>query len=324
MTTEEITVSPYNGSVAAAVLLGSEQNLLISDFGTPTTGMLQDGDGILGSGDDGSSTFNGDPVSFIGSGTVTPGVDLGILGVSLGTPVAVVVFEAGGQIYFHYPEGEPNLLGNLFLVVDIDATPYVVFTPLCFTAGTLMRTPEGRRPIETLARGDRVVDLGGESHRIEWVGKMQLRIPRRAAYRKWHPVRIEAHAFGRGHPYRPTWLSQQHRVLVRSALNEFYFGEADCLAPVVRLADGETIRVDRSVSEVTYYHILCDRHAVLVANGLPAESLHPARAARHGIAEAAFGEFSEGLGEGIVSVPAAAPILRGYEARLLARQEMPG
>ncbi|WP_353474851.1 Hint domain-containing protein [Salipiger sp. H15] len=318
MAQEDIQVTPYNGSVAAADLLGSERNLLISNFGSPTTGTLEDGDGILGSGDDGATTFNGSPVTYIGSGTVTPGIDLGILGVSLGTPVDVVVFKAGGDTYFHYPAGEPNLLGNVFLVVDIDATPYTIFTPLCFTHGTEIRTPTGHRPIESLSAGDWVMDIHGDRQVIEWIGKTTLRIPDRPEYRKWHPVRVAANVFGRGVPYRPTWLSQQHRVLVRSALNELYFDEADCLAPIVRLADGKNIRIDRTVTEVTYFHILCAEHKVLSANGMPAESLHLGQVARCGVERAAFGEFE--IEEEIASVPAAAPILRGFEARLLAGQ----
>ncbi|WP_194137943.1 Hint domain-containing protein [Salipiger mangrovisoli] len=285
-----------------------------------------DGDGILGSADDGATTFNGDSVTYIGSGTVTPGVDLGVLGVQLGTPVDVVVFEAAGQIYFHYPAGEPNLAGNIFLVVNIDATPYSVITPICFAHGTEIRTPTGCRPIESLHAGEKVMDIDGNRLDIRWIGRIHLRIPARRAFAKWHPVRIAADAFGRGHPYRTTWLSQQHRVLVRSALNELYFGESYCLAPVVQLADGAGVRIDRSVIDVTYHHILCDRHAVLLANGLPAESLHLGQVAQMGLSRAAFGEFeiAQELGDEIGSVPAAAPVLRGFETRLLAREALPG
>lgn len=318
MSSEDILVTPYYGSVAAATLLGSSQNLLISDFGSPTTGTLVDGDGILGSADDGSTTFNGVSVTYIGSGTVTPGIDLGILGVALGTPVDVVVFEAGGTIYFHYPAGEPNLVGNLLLVVEIDSDPYNIFAPVCFAEGTHIQTPKGEVPIEALRVGQKVTDIDGKRHEIRWIGQISLRIPERDAYRKWRPVRIAPNAFGRGLPYRPTWLSQQHRVMVRSAVSELYFGETCCLAPVVRLADGLRIRVDTAVRRITYHHILCEDHAVLRANGLPAESLHLGEIARHGISRAAFGEFD--MEEEIGGVPAAAPILRGFEARLLARQ----
>ncbi|MCA0996709.1 Hint domain-containing protein [Alloyangia pacifica] len=320
MASSDITVTPYDGALLTTQLLASQQTIVLGDFGSETSGTLIDDDGLLGSTDDGTALFNGDPVTYIGSGTATPGVDVGGVTVPLGTSVDVVAFEAAGQIYFHYPAGGPNLLSAVAVVVDIDTSPYQVFTPLCFAQGTHILTSFGDRRIETLRRGDMAKDIDGKLHEIKWIGRLDLRIPNRPAYRKWRPVRVAAHAFGRNHPYRDTWLSQQHRVLVKSALNELYFGDNSCLAPVVRLADGDRISIDTSVETITYYHVLCERHAVLRANGMAAESLHPGQVAREGAGRAAFGEFDlaemKDKGDG----PPAAPVLRGFEARLMASQ----
>lgn len=89
-------------------------------------GTLADNDGTLGS-DDTQSTFDGDEITYVGSGTAQPGVEaLGVV-VPLGTAVPVIVFEANGNTYFHYPEGEPFVTDIVALILDIEDTPGEVF-----------------------------------------------------------------------------------------------------------------------------------------------------------------------------------------------------
>lgn len=317
MASEEITVTPYNGALLTTQLLSAQQTIVLGDFGSETTGTLIDKDGLLSSADDGTTLFNGEPISFIGSGTATPGVDVLGLIVPLGSPVDVVVFEAGTQVYFYYPAGEPNLLGAVALVVDIDKSAYQVFTPICFAEGTEIMCPEGPRKIELLKVGEKVSDINGRPRKVLWIGKMRLNIPYRSVFRKWLPVRISAGAFGQDQPYRDTWLSQQHRILVRSPMNELYFGHSDCLVPAVTLTNNSTVRIDTAASDVTYYHILCKQHAVLSANGIAAESLHAGQMTKEAFARAAFREFD--MNEDILVGSTAAPVLRNFEARLVAQ-----
>ena len=273
MYSQDITVVPYNGSLLAANLLSSQQTLVLNGFGGEQTGTLQDNDGTLSDFDDGLSTFNGQPVNYIGSGTVTPGVDVLGLTVPLGASVPVVVFEAGGQIYFHYPEGEPNLLGAVALVVDIEPVGYEVFTPICFAAGTRILTDAGERPIEDIRAGDVVVDWFGQAHGVLWSGARKLRLPQNMDFDKWFPVRIRKNALKPGVPHRDTWLSQQHRLYLSGLEARLITGEEDCLASAKSLLNDATISLDRTVTEISYHHLLCARHVVLVANGMPAESL---------------------------------------------------
>jgi hypothetical protein len=78
--------------------------------------------------------------------------------------------------------------------------------------------------------------------------------------RKVWPVRIRSGAFGPGRPCDDLWLSPDHAVFV-----------GDVLIPVKYLINGVTI-AQVPVQEVTYYHVELPHHAVLLAEGLPAES----------------------------------------------------
>jgi hypothetical protein len=73
-------------------------------------------------------------------------------------------------------------------------------------------------------------------------------------------VRIEAGAFGPGRPVRDLYLSPNHAVYID-----------DVLIPAKHLINGSTI-AQAPVDEITYYHVELPCHAVLLAEGLPAES----------------------------------------------------
>jgi hypothetical protein len=74
------------------------------------------------------------------------------------------------------------------------------------------------------------------------------------------PVCIHAHALGHNQPSRDLLLSPDHAI----------FAEA-VLIPVKYLVNGGTIR-QLGVSTITYYHVELPQHAVIRAEGLPAES----------------------------------------------------
>jgi hypothetical protein len=73
-------------------------------------------------------------------------------------------------------------------------------------------------------------------------------------------VRVAPDAFGPGLPTRPLFLSPDHAIFAQ-----------DVLIPVKYLINGSSI-AQVSVDHVTYLHIELERHAVILAEGLPAES----------------------------------------------------
>lgn len=131
----------------------------------------------------------------------------------------------------------------------------------CFAAGTSILTARGEVPVERLSVGDRVVAVrrGGFAP-VCWIGHRRIAVRRHP--RPWdiNPIRVRAHAFGPDRPHRDLLLSPDHAVFADGAL----FRARDLL-------NGATV-VQEDVAEITYFHVELDRHDVLIANGLPAES----------------------------------------------------
>ena len=84
----------------------------------------------------------------------------------------------------------------------------------CFTPGTLIETPDGPRPVETLSAGDMVLTLDNGPRRLTWAGRTHVPSLRLALHPQLRPVLIRAHALGRGRPARDMQVSPQHRILV--------------------------------------------------------------------------------------------------------------
>jgi hypothetical protein len=131
----------------------------------------------------------------------------------------------------------------------------------CFVAGTRISTERGEVAVEDLREGDRVqVVLGTKAQPIIWIGRRTVGCSRHPKPHQVWPVRISAHAFGPGRPYRDLYLSPDHAVHV-----------GDVLIPAKHLINGTTIaQVERD--SVTYYHVELPGHSVLLAEGLSVES----------------------------------------------------
>ena len=143
----------------------------------------------------------------------------------------------------------------------------------CFVAGTLIDTPAGPVPVETLRPGDDVTTLDHDAVAVKWIGIRKLSSADLSAHPNLLPVRIPAGALGPGAPDRDLVVSPQHRVLIDSPISERMTGEAQMLVPAVKLVgyNGiETVDTD----SVTYVHFMCDLHEVVFANGCPSESLY--------------------------------------------------
>ncbi len=75
------------------------------------------------------------------------------------------------------------------------------------------------------------------------------------------PIRVERDAFAVNVPHRDLLLSPDHAVFVDGLL-----------ICVGQLVNGSTIRPEHGWTSVDYYHVELDQHALLLAEGLPAES----------------------------------------------------
>ncbi|OOY11019.1 hemolysin-type calcium-binding protein [Thioclava marina] len=147
---------------------------------------------------------------------------------------------------------------------------------ICFTPGTLIETDRGRRPVEALREGDRVLTRDDGAQPICWIGQRRISGARLHAMPHLRPVRIGAGAFGIGRPDRDLIVSPQHRMLVRGAAARALFAEEEVLVRACDLVNGRQIRFEAAIPELHYIHLMFERHEVLWANGVETESFHPA------------------------------------------------
>lgn len=207
---------------------------------------------------------------------------------------------------------------------------------VCFGPGSRIATPFGPRRADKLKVGDLVTTLDDGPQPIRWIGK------RRLTFETPHPaqpVRIGQNAFGGGLPKRDVMLSPNHRVLVDTRPTHALHDPLGALAPVKALTRSKGIRFAAGRRAITYFSFLLPLHAVLVVEGIGAESLFPGprvwaqltgpersdwlrlagQARVTGIPPARLmlsaGEARNGLDVGGLTLPAAAPTVVGWSAR---------
>lgn len=201
---------------------------------------------------------------------------------------------------------------------DLPATDLVV---PCFTPGTRVDTPSGPVLVETLLPGDLVETLDHGALPVRWVGHVTLTRADLAADPSLRPILIRAGAFGPGRPARDMRLSPQHRLLLSDARVPLLFGEAEVLVAARDLIDDHRILRDHGAEGVTYIHFVFDRHEIVRADGITAESFRPGPQTLPALPDASRAEllrlFPELAGPGRTGLAAARPLLKQWEAQLL-------
>ncbi|MBW5801721.1 Hint domain-containing protein [Halomonas elongata] len=132
----------------------------------------------------------------------------------------------------------------------------------CFAAGTLIDTPEGEVAVETLAIGDSILTASGETITIKWVGRNTVSNATAAPDRQ--PIRIRARALGEGKPHRDLVVTAGHGLVVDGLVIN--------AAALVNGGSIDYMPWDELGELVTYYHIETEKHEVILANGIEAET----------------------------------------------------
>lgn len=157
---------------------------------------------------------------------------------------------------------------------DLSASNFNITGPVCFSAGTLILTPEGERPVERLCVGDRVVTADNGPQALRWIGKQTFAFG--PAPHDHKPILIKAGSLGPGRPRRDLRVSPQHSILLRGLRPSANPHPLEYLAPAKGLVRLNGVRQMHGARRVTYYSLLLDRHQILFAEGHPAESFYPA------------------------------------------------
>jgi hypothetical protein len=199
------------------------------------------------------AVFNGSVGGFVyGDAIDLTNVSLGFVTSHFNAKTDTVNGAADGTLQF---AGDPQLLFS----DDGDGGTWI--TCACFRRGTLIATGSGERAVDSLKIGDRIMTQSGELRAIRWIGQRHYSSERLAQKPQMKPVRIQAGALGDHLPRRDLWVSPEHALYVQGVL-----------VPAALLTNGFSIVTDQSVTSVSYFHLEFDSHAIVFAEGAPAES----------------------------------------------------
>lgn len=146
-------------------------------------------------------------------------------------------------------------------ILSYIGNPSHITTIICFMPGTLIRTPDGEQTIESLTAGDLVLTSEGDAQPVLWIGRQTVSTVFADPLRVL-PVRITEGALDDNLPVRDLLVSPDHALLVDGVLIQ-----------AGALVNGTTIRRESNVPVTfTYYHVELADHALILAEGVPAET----------------------------------------------------
>jgi len=178
---------------------------------------------------------------------------------------------------------------------------------VCFAAGTRILTARGEVPVETLSPGDLVATVSGTGAPMQpvvFLGRRRFLLAGNPAAEALAPIRIAAGALAENTPQRDLLVSPDHCLLLDGRL-----------VPARLLVNGSTIKADRRLAEVTYFHIELDQHDAVLAEGAAAETWldtgNRAWFENAPVARLAVRDNLDAHGDGFDAARACAPLLQG-------------
>lgn len=134
-----------------------------------------------------------------------------------------------------------------------------------FTRGTHITLASGQqRPVEDLRLGDMVLTRDDGPQALRWIGQNTVR-----AVGEFAPIRIAA---GTLHNENDLLVSPDHRLFIYQRSDALGAGRHEVLVRARHLVNGDTVtRQDGGF--VDYFQLLFDRHQIIYAEGIAAETL---------------------------------------------------
>ena len=213
-------------------------------------------------------------------------------------------------------EADMNAFGNGAIDVEnVDPDPPPA--PVCYLPGTMILTPDGDRPIETIGPGDLVTTALGKAAQVRWREECTVDPFTLVRDPDLEPVVIAPGALGPGVPDRPLAVSKNHCLSITGSWSQLNMGADAVLLPAKHVPQAMRLKWNGATRSVTYHNVLLDMHDVVVANKAPAESLYPGPRA-----VAVLDDNGQRILDGIVTRrgdygPTCQPLLRRYEAQVL-------
>lgn len=161
-----------------------------------------------------------------------------------------------------YEKVEYRLVG-----IDTDDAKLKLAQVSCvsFTRGTQITLGTGRQCfVENLKIGDAVLTRDDGVQHIRWIGQSTQR-----AIGAFAPILIKA---GTLNNIRDLLVSPDHRLFVYQRSDELGAGRAELLVKARHLVNGTSVKTQEG-GFVDYFQLLFDRHQIIYAEGIAAESM---------------------------------------------------
>lgn len=148
---------------------------------------------------------------------------------------------------------------------------------VAFTRGTRITMADGRQvPIEDLRPGDSVLTRDSGPQQVRWTGMQTLR-----ASGAFAPITIEP---GTLNNTGRLVVSPNHRLFIYQRVDALGAGRKEVLVKAALLVNGTTV-TQHPGGFVDYYQILFDKHEIIYAEAIAAESLFVDTTTRPGLPE---------------------------------------
>ncbi|MEP3347949.1 MAG: Hint domain-containing protein [Litoreibacter sp.] len=183
-----------------------------------------------------------------------------------GVFITGVTFTTSGGPFFTPNDGSILVDGTAdarTFVTPSTSFPVDDLGPPCFVRGTLIQTPNGRVPIETLKVGDLVTTRDNGDQVLTWVGTARTH-----GQAQFSPVRFEIGSCGNTEVLE---VSQQHQMLLVAPMNDLNFGTNEVLVAAKHLVGNEGVELSPR-AHVDYIHLMFSQHEIICANGAWSES----------------------------------------------------
>lgn len=155
--------------------------------------------------------------------------------------------------------------GTSSLDSTCDSSPII-----CYAKGTLISTTNGFVPIENIEVGHHVITKGRifknkfikknsqlQIKPVHWISKFTVS----NMNKKSRPICIKKDALAKNYPFTDLYVSPNHGFLINNKM-----------VIAKKMVNGTTIYQDNECDQVEYYHLECDHHTAIFANGVLSES----------------------------------------------------
>ncbi|WP_411892903.1 Hint domain-containing protein [Yoonia sp. SDW83-1] len=295
-----ITGGTFTMTGAPDVVDVTDDDLIFHDIDQPNSGSIVDPndpqtltnnavlDGTL-AGTAGENIYNAAEATITNNTTGETGR---FLYITIGDEATAATFE-GYASTIEINTGDSFTISGFTPTADEPYTNLVV----CFSSGTLLRTDSGIKAIECLEVGDVLYTFDNGLKPIRWIGHRHLNEITLCANPNLRPIRIKAGALAKNVPLHDLIVSPQHRILIRSKIAIRMFDTNEIFVPAKHLLALPGVEIAKDIASVTYFHVMCDEHEIIEAEGALAETLYTGTEALKAMAPAAEREINDIFGE---------------------------